>query len=76
MAAISVFISDNVSYANTVKHAESFMSILSNANFRSLFLWIKEETKNRREGMDYTVIESVPIEMRVYIEDERRRQEN
>jgi hypothetical protein len=49
------------------------MSILTNANFRSLYVWSLEEAKHRRPGMNYGAIQSLPVEMRTFIEDERRR---
>jgi hypothetical protein len=69
MAATKIYLESYANYDTTIKHAESIIRLLVNANFRSLFLWVKEELKNRRNNMDYTVIESVPIEFRVFILD-------
>jgi hypothetical protein len=73
MAALSIHLEEHANYDSTLKHAESVMRLLTNANFRSLFMWLKEEQKNKRDNMDYDVIESVPVQLRVYIMDQTDR---
>ena len=73
MAATAIYLEAKANYENTTKHADSVLRLLTNASFRSLFLWIKEEQKNRRTHMDYTVIESVPKEFRMFLLDNMSR---
>ena len=67
MTALSVHLENHANYESSIKHADSVMRLLTNASFRSLFLWKKEDVKNKRENMNYEVIESVPTELRMYI---------
>jgi hypothetical protein len=73
MAAVSIYLEQRANYENTNKHADSVLRLLTNASFRSLFLWIKEEQKNKRTLMDYSVIESVPLEFRMFLLDQMSR---
>jgi hypothetical protein len=73
MAATAIYLETHASYESTTRHADSIIHLLTNANFRSLFLWVKEEIKNKRDNMDYEVIESVPSEFRIYLLDQMTR---
>ena len=73
ISSLSDFLLGNVSFASTTKHAESFMTILTTNNFRSLFLWNKDESGRRQTCLNYDVIESLPKELKIFIEEERRR---
>ena len=73
MAALAIHLEQNTSYESTVKNADSFMRLLTNASFRSLFLWDKSEQKNKRTNMNYDVIETIPIELKMYIFDQMTR---
>ena len=73
MAALAIHLETAANYESTIRHADSTLRLLTNANFRSLFLWDKTEQKNKREKMSYTVIESVPMVFKVYIMDQMTR---
>jgi hypothetical protein len=73
MAATSIYLETRANYESTTGHALSILHMLTNANFRSLFLWVKEEMKNKRVNMDYEVIESVPTEFRMFLLDQMHR---
>jgi hypothetical protein len=75
IARMSEFLMRNVSFASTTKHAETFMSLLTTNNFRSLFLWSKDETGRRQTCLNYDVIESLPKDLKMFIEEERKRHE-
>ena len=75
MAALAIHIENNASYESSIKNADTMMKILTNASFRSLFLWNKDEHKNKREEMDYEPIQSLPMEFRMFILDQMTRQE-
>ena len=73
MAAATEYLLANADFKNTEKHAQSFSKLITNANFRSIFTWCKEEMLNRRKGMVYGAITSLPEEMKVWIGEERAR---
>jgi hypothetical protein len=75
IARMSEFLMRNVSFASTTKHAETFMTLLTTNNFRSLFLWSKDETGRRQTCLNYDVIESLPKDLKMFIEEERKRHE-
>jgi hypothetical protein len=73
--SISSFIENEISSASTVKNAESFITLLTNANFRSLFLWTKGKSDTKNAKINYDVIEPVPKVFREFVENQRIVQE-
>ena len=73
MAATAVYLEQKANYENPTKHADSVLRLLTNASFRSLFMWIKEDQRNKRNHMDYTVIESLPVQFRMFLLDNMSR---
>ena len=73
MAAATEYLLANAEFKNTEKHAQSFAKLITNANFRSIFTWRKEEISNKRENFDYDFLQSFPEELRTFICRERAR---
>ena len=73
MAAVSEVLLMNCDFTSTTKHAISFCRNLFNANFRSIYVWKKEDISNRKDNMTYEVVQSLPAEVRTWIGQDRAR---
>ena len=73
MTAIHSYLLDNVSFKSTGKHATSFCKLMFTANLRSLFCWRREDINNKRKGMDYGFLMSLPDVVRTWVCEERAR---
>ena len=71
MAAVSEVLLMNCDFTSMTKHAISFCRNLFNANFRSIYVWKKEDISNRKDNMTYEVVQSLPAEVRTWIGQER-----
>ena len=71
MAALSEYLLMNSDFTDNLKHAQSFVKLLFNANFRSLYCWDKKDITNRRKRFNYRLINSLPESVKSFIGQER-----
>ena len=77
MAAVSEYLLMNCEFVNTVKHAGSFMRLLTTATWRSLYTWDKIKNTNKRRRtkgkrqFQNKLIKSVPAALKTFICQER-----
>ena len=70
MAAAAELLLTDCDFSDNAKHAQSFCKAICNANFRCLFVWAKEDIKNKKDS-NYDGLLDVPQEAKTWIAQER-----
>ena len=70
MAAASELLLTDCDFSSVSKHAQSFCKIITNANFRSLFVWCKKEILNKKDA-NYDGLLNLDQEAKTWIAQER-----
>ena len=70
MAAAAELLLTDCDFTNYSKHAQSFCKIITNANFRSLYIWSKKDILNKKDA-NYDGLLNLPQEAKTWIAQER-----